>query len=83
MKEIKAYIRCERALTALDALNEAGMQHATLTHVLAVAAEADYDQAEMNIEFIKTEENHEKINISIHHYGNELIHYQSISYGRR
>ncbi|MGD1974766.1 MAG: P-II family nitrogen regulator [Desulfobacterales bacterium] len=51
MKEIKAYIRCERALTALDALNEAGMQHATLTHVLAVGAEADCDQAEMNIEF--------------------------------
>jgi nitrogen regulatory protein PII len=51
MKEIKAYIRCERALKALDALGEAGMKHATFTHILAVGAEADCDQAEMNIEF--------------------------------
>jgi nitrogen regulatory protein PII len=51
MKEIKAYIRCDRALKALDALSEAGMNHATLTHVLAVGAEAEGDQAEMNIEF--------------------------------
>jgi len=46
MKEIKAYIRCDRALKALDALGEAGMKHATLTHVLAVGAEAECDQAE-------------------------------------
>ena len=51
MKEIKAFIRCERALKARDALCEAGMNHATLTHVLAVGAEAECDQAEMNIEF--------------------------------
>ena len=51
MKEIKAYIRCERALKALDALGEAGMKHATLTHLLAVGTEAESDQAEMNIEF--------------------------------
>ena len=51
MKEIKAYIRCERALKVLDALGEAGMKHATLTHVLAVGTEAQSDQAEMNIEF--------------------------------
>jgi len=51
MKEIKAYIRCERALKVRDALCEAGMDHATLTHVLAVGAEAECDQAEMNIEF--------------------------------
>jgi nitrogen regulatory protein PII len=51
MKEIKAYIRCERALKALDALGEAGIEHATLTHVLAVGAEAEGNQAEMNIEF--------------------------------
>jgi len=50
MKEIKAYIRCERALKALDALSEAGIKHATLTHVHAVGAEAEGDQAEMNIE---------------------------------
>ena len=50
MKEIKAYIRCERAPKALDALCEAGMKHATLTHVLAAGAEAECDQAEMNIE---------------------------------
>ena len=51
MKEIKAYIRCERALKALDALKESGIGHATLTHVLAVGAEAECDQAELNIEF--------------------------------
>jgi len=51
MKEIKAYIRCERAHKALDALCEAGLKHATLTHVHAVGGEAKSDQAEMNIEF--------------------------------
>ena len=51
MKEIKAHIRCERALKVLDALDEAGIKHATLTHVLAVGAEAEGAQAEMNIEF--------------------------------
>jgi nitrogen regulatory protein PII len=50
MKEVKAYIRSERALKALDALGEAGMKHATLTHVLSVGTEAESDQAEMNIE---------------------------------
>ncbi len=51
MKEIKAYIRGDRALKALDALTEAGMKHATLTHVLAVGTEAECDAVEMNIEF--------------------------------
>jgi nitrogen regulatory protein PII len=51
MKEIKAYIRCERALEVLDALSQAGISHATLTHVLAVGADAEGEQAEMNIEF--------------------------------
>ncbi len=51
MKEIKAYIRGDRALKALDALTEAGMKHATLTHVMAVGTEAECDKAEMNIEF--------------------------------
>ncbi len=50
MKEIKAYIRCERAHKALDALCEAGLKYATLTHVLAAGAEVESDQAEMNIE---------------------------------
>ena len=51
MKEIKAYIRCNRALKALDELHEAGIKHATLTHVMAVGAEADCDEAIVNIEF--------------------------------
>ena len=51
MKEIKAYIRCNRALKALDELHEAGIKHATLTHVLAVGAEAECEEAEVNIEF--------------------------------
>ena len=42
MKEIKAFIRCERALKVLDALCEAGMKHATLTHVLAVGSESEF-----------------------------------------
>ena len=51
MKEIKAYIRIDRALNILDALSQAGITHATLTHVLAVGAEAECNEAEMNIEF--------------------------------
>ena len=47
MKEIKAYIRCERAHKALC---EAGLKYATLTHVLAAGAEVESYQAEMNIE---------------------------------
>ena len=51
MKEIKAFIRSDRALEVLDALSQAGITHATLTHVMAVGAEAECDEAEMNIEF--------------------------------
>ena len=51
MKEIKAYIRCERAHKVIDALAEAGLNHATLTHVLAAGAEAECNEAQMNIEF--------------------------------
>ena len=51
MKEIKAYIRSDRALEVLDALSQAGITHATLTHVFAVGADAEGGQAELNIEF--------------------------------
>ncbi len=51
MKEIKAYIRSERAQKVLDALTNAGFPHATLTHVVAMGACADPEEASMNIEF--------------------------------
>ena len=51
MKEIKAYIRIERAAEVQAALSEAGISHMTLSHVLAVGAHNDADQAKANIEF--------------------------------
>jgi len=51
MKEIKAYIRIERAAEVQAALSEAGISHMTLSHVLAVGAHNDADQAKASIEF--------------------------------
>ena len=51
MKEIKAYIRVERASEVHAALSEAGISHMTLSHVLAVGAYNDDDQAKASIEF--------------------------------
>jgi nitrogen regulatory protein PII len=51
MKEIRAYIRVERAAEVQAALSEAGISHMTLSHVLAVGAHNDADQAKANIEF--------------------------------
>jgi len=51
MKEIKAYIRIERAAEFQAALSEAGISHMTLSHVLAVGTHNDADQAKANIEF--------------------------------
>ena len=51
MKEIKAYIRCDRAAKVHAALSEAGISHMTLSHVLAVGAHSDLDQAKLSIEF--------------------------------
>ena len=51
MKEIKAYIRVERAATVQTALSEAGTSHMTLSHILAVGAQNGADQAKANIEF--------------------------------
>ena len=51
MKEIKAYIRCERAAKVYAALSEAGVSHMTLSHVLAVGAHGEADQAKLSIEF--------------------------------
>ena len=51
MKEIKAYIRGERAAKVQAALSEAGISHMTLSHVLAVGAHNDADQAKASIEF--------------------------------
>ena len=51
MKEIKAYIRVERAADVQAALSEAGISHMTLSHVLAVGAHSDADLAKASIEF--------------------------------
>jgi len=51
MKEIKAYVREERANEVLDALGEEGIVHATLTHVLAVGAHLDPDRSRVSLEF--------------------------------
>jgi nitrogen regulatory protein PII len=51
MKEIKAYIRCDRAAKVHAALSEAGISHMTLSQVLAVGAHSDTDQAKLSIEF--------------------------------
>jgi nitrogen regulatory protein PII len=51
MKEIKAYIRVERAEEVLDALAGEGIVHATLSHVLAVGAQVDPDCSKVSMEF--------------------------------
>ena len=51
MKEIRAYIRVERAAEVQAALSEAGISHMTLSHVLGVGAHNDADQAKASIEF--------------------------------
>jgi len=51
MKEIKAYIRIERAAKVHAALSEAGASHLTLSHVLALGAHGEADQTKLSIEF--------------------------------
>ena len=51
MKEIKAYIRVERAAKVQAALSEAGISHMTLSHVLAVGSHNEADPAKASIEF--------------------------------
>lgn len=51
MKEIKAYVRVERADEVLSALAAAGIANATLTHVLAVGPNLDPDQSKASVEF--------------------------------
>ena len=51
MKEIKAYIRVERAAKVHAALSEAGVSHMTLSHVLAVGVHGEADQTKLSIEF--------------------------------
>ena len=51
MKEIKAYLRGERAGEVLDALGNAGIPNATLTHVLAVGPNVDKDSGRVSLEF--------------------------------
>jgi len=51
MKEIKAYIRTERANEVLDVLAQEGIVNATLTHVLAVGPNVDTDRSRVSLEF--------------------------------
>ena len=51
MKEIKAYIRVDRAPMVLDALSAAGITSAMLTHVLTVGTDTACENVKMNIEF--------------------------------
>jgi hypothetical protein len=51
MKEIKAYIRGERAAAVQEALAAAGISRMTLSHVMAVGAQNDADKAKASIEF--------------------------------
>jgi len=51
MKEIKAFIRTERANEVLDALAQIGITNATLTHVLAVGPHVDSDRSKVSLEF--------------------------------
>ncbi|MHB8763555.1 MAG: P-II family nitrogen regulator [Deferrisomatales bacterium] len=50
MKEIKAFIRAERAGEVLDALAREGILNATVTHVLAVGPHVD-DGDRVSLEF--------------------------------
>jgi nitrogen regulatory protein PII len=51
MKEIKAYLRADRADEVLDALSSAGIPNATLTHVLAMGPNLDLDSSRVSVEF--------------------------------
>lgn len=51
MKEIKAIIRLDKAQVVLDALQQEGVEHATVTHVLAIGSSMDQDAGTVNMEF--------------------------------
>ena len=51
MKEIKAYIRVEKAAEVQEALSEAGITQITFSHVLSAGRSNDIDEAKANIEF--------------------------------
>lgn len=51
MKEMKAFIRAERADEVLGALADAGVSNVTLTHVYAVGPNVDPDDSRVSMEF--------------------------------
>jgi nitrogen regulatory protein PII len=51
MKEVKAFIRADRADEVLTALSGAGLLHATLTHVLAMGPNTDPTASQVSMEF--------------------------------
>lgn len=50
MKEIKAYIRPERAEDVVRALQDAGVPHLTVTHVRSLGSGVDPDNQRMSLE---------------------------------
>ena len=53
MKEIKAYIRCQKAEEVLDALNDIGIADVTLIDVMGVGALADPKTAKYSIKCVE------------------------------
>ena len=51
MKEIKAIVREERIDEVLDALGNAGIVNATLSHVLAMGPNTDRDKSHISVKF--------------------------------
>ena len=50
MKEIKAYIRPDRAEEVVRALQDAGVPHITITHVRSLGSGVDPDHQRMSLE---------------------------------
>ncbi|NOX36753.1 MAG: P-II family nitrogen regulator [Calditrichaeota bacterium] len=53
MKEIKAYIRVEKAVDVLRALDEAGIDGVTLIDVMGMGTLADPQQTKYSIEYVE------------------------------
>lgn len=51
MKEIKAYIREEKAVKVREALSAVGIRHMTFVHVVAIGAQCAATTSKMSIEF--------------------------------
>lgn len=66
MKEIKAYVRVERADPIIRALKKAGIEHMTVTHVQAVGSSVDTTEDRMSFELSSRYERMVKLEIVSH-----------------